>query len=416
MIAIETSRLTAATMVASESIDCPGAPWSCSAASRSGHRAPQRQAREHRDGEPRHQHDRPDEQQRDRQVAEERQAVDRRRGGERRAAGDHGEARPGRPEPLEQPLLVARLQRRRGLRARRFERRCQARQERDDHAEREEHQPPSRARTAAPAACRGNSPPRDRRRPRRGSPPPATKPSDEPEGRADRAEKQRFAEQRPDELTALHPEHAEQRELRAPAHHRERLGREHEQPAGEERDEREHVQVHAIGARDVRRALEPGRRTLDEDAGGQLGREPRAERLDVDAGPQPQVEAVDAAGAVERGLHAGDVGDPEARAVGPGEAGDPEARLAEPDLQRDRIALLHAQPLRRGRAEEDRVGTQRVEGVGDRGREEVGLHEPRPEDVEPDERGASPPGRQAATSASIAGLATATSGSRARRG
>ncbi len=36
MIAIETSRLTAATMVASESIDCPGAPWSCSAARRAG--------------------------------------------------------------------------------------------------------------------------------------------------------------------------------------------------------------------------------------------------------------------------------------------------------------------------------------------------------------------------------------------
>ena len=36
MIAIETSRLTAATMVASDSIDCPGAPRSCSAASRAG--------------------------------------------------------------------------------------------------------------------------------------------------------------------------------------------------------------------------------------------------------------------------------------------------------------------------------------------------------------------------------------------
>ena len=118
---------------------------------------------------------------------------------------------------------------------------------------------------------------------------------------------------------------------------------------------------------------------------GQLGGEPRAERLDVDPGPQPQIEAVDAAGAVERRRHAGDVGDPEARAVGAGEAGHPEAHLAERDLQRHGIARLDAQPLGRGRAAQDRVRPQRVERVGDLGRNEVGLHESRPEDVEAEE-------------------------------
>ena len=74
----------------------------------------------------------------------------------------------------------------------------------------------------------------------------ARRQADEAPGHADQ---RAFGDDQHHEPPARHAEHAQQRELRAPPDHRERLRREHQQPAGEQRDQREHVEVDAIRAR-----------------------------------------------------------------------------------------------------------------------------------------------------------------------
>ena len=180
-------------------------------------------------------------------------------------------------------------------------------------------------------------------------------PGGEAERRADRADEQPLAEQRRHQRPPRHPERAQQRELGAPPHDRERLRRKHEQPAGEERHQREHVQVHAIRARDARAALDVRLRALDLHAGGQLRREARAQRADVDARAHAQVDAVQPAEAVESRLHAGDVGKRDPALTAARDSGDAERRLAERDLEPQAVAGRDPKPFGRRGAEEDRV-------------------------------------------------------------
>ncbi len=206
----------------------------------------------------------------------------------------------------------------------------------------------------------------------------------EAEGRAERADQQPFAEQRRDQRPPRHAERAQERQLGAAPDDRERLGGEHEQPAREQRHQCEHVQVHPIGPRNAGAAFDTCLGPLDPNAGGHLGGEARAQRADVDPRSHAQIDAVQPAEAFEGRLHPGDVGERHAPLAAAHDAGDAERRLAERDLEPQAIAGRHPQPFGGRRAKEDRVGPQRIEGVGGVGRDQLGLHQRGAENVEPE--------------------------------
>ena len=108
----------------------------------------------------------------------------------------------------------------------------------------------------------------------------------------------------------LEAEHAQQRVLAAAPRHLQRLRREHQEAAGEQRHHREHVEVHAVGARRIgarllqaleRRGMHAGRQQRRDRARSRL-RESRS-RL------QAHVDAVELAQAAEAPLRGGDVGE-----------------------------------------------------------------------------------------------------------
>jgi hypothetical protein len=70
---------------------------------------------------------------------------------------------------------------------------------------------------------------------------------DDPQNAAHSAQERAFDNDQRDEPPARHSQHAEERKLRAAAHDRKRLGREHEQAAREQRDQGQHLQVDAVG-------------------------------------------------------------------------------------------------------------------------------------------------------------------------
>ena len=91
-----------------------------------------------------------------------------------------------------------------------------------------------------------------------------------------------------------HAQHAQQRELRAPPHDRERLRREHEQAAGEQRNQRQHVEIDPVGPRQAGTRVRSSRRgPFRSDPRRQDRAQPLAQRADVDAGPHPQVDPRD---------------------------------------------------------------------------------------------------------------------------
>jgi hypothetical protein len=67
--------------------------------------------------------------------------------------------------------------------------------------------------------------------------------------RTERTEQRAFARTRRTSAPRVRPRLRSNANGTPPAQHRERLRREHEQAAGEQRDEREHVEVHAVRAR-----------------------------------------------------------------------------------------------------------------------------------------------------------------------
>ena len=96
---------------------------------------------------------------------------------------------------------------------------------------------------------RRNSRRRDRRRPDANRDSRDRIAARQPDQRADNAQDRALAQQLAGERPLLQAERAEQRELTQPPRHRERLRRIDEEPAGQQRDQREHVEVDAIGAR-----------------------------------------------------------------------------------------------------------------------------------------------------------------------
>ena len=138
---------------------------------------------------------------------------------------------------------------------------------------------------------------------------------------ADRAEQRGFDQHEAQPLARAQPEHAEQRELRLALRDRQRQDREHQERAGEEGDQREHRQVHAVGARHVRDALRGFVGIGGAHAGRQ--RELAQHRRAVRAAHQPDVDAMQAAEPAERGLRAGDVDHRERRTRRGDAAADP---------------------------------------------------------------------------------------------
>ncbi len=126
-------------------------------------------------------------------------------------------------------------------------------------------------------------------------------PESEPQRAAGHADQRAFGHDQQREMPARDPQHAQQRKLRAPPHDRMRLRRKHQQTAGEERDQRQHVEVDAVRSRQA--GARGDRRLRAED--GETRRQHRAqafgERCRVDTGAQPQVDPAQQSEAIERG-------------------------------------------------------------------------------------------------------------------
>jgi hypothetical protein len=144
--------------------------------------------------------------------------------------------------------------------------------------------------------------------------------------------------------------------LAAPACRLQRLRREHQEAAGEERDHREHVQIHAVGSRRV------AARLLQRLDGGNVRArwKHRADCLQdgapVGAARKVHVEAVELAQAIEAPLRRRDVGQrgesPQIR-----DSGDLERHGARPDDQPDRC---FAEALGSKRREQHLVGREKL--------------------------------------------------------
>ena len=155
-----------------------------------------------------------------------------------------------------------------------------------------------------------------------------------------------------------------------------RLQRVHEEGAGEQRDQRQHVQVHAVGARQVGNACAGRVGRLQRHAGRQ--RKLGCQRLGACAGGQLQVDAGDAPEPVEPPLRKPDVHDRHHLAF----AG---ARQRAGDGQRLR---------RRAGLQRQRVADPQVEGRQRRGRQVQAIVEQREAPVVARRRLAEPGGRQ----------------------
>ncbi len=204
----------------------------------------------------------------------------------------------------------------------------------------------------------------------------------ETEHAAQHAQDHALADEQRHELAPGDAEHAQQRELCTPAHHRQRLRREYEQATREQRHQCEHVEVHAVSAGQARSCGDRGGRARNRDTGGQGAGNRLRGRGHVGPGPQAQIDAAQGAELIEGHLGAGDVHDGDAlrdaTAENPGHA---QRDRLDAGLHRDLLAHTHCQPLRRRGAQEDRIGLQRIEPAG-RGRHEGRLDLHRAEDVD----------------------------------
>ena len=125
--------------------------------------------------------------------------------------------------------------------------------------------------------------------------------------RENSSDQKSLGEERGDKLPARGAEHAQQREVSAPADDRQRLCGKDEQSSGEQRDEREDVQIDAVGSRQARACREARLRTLD----GEARRKPLsqlvAKRGKIHSGLEPQIDARNHAQPIEVRLCSCDV-------------------------------------------------------------------------------------------------------------
>ena len=251
-----------------------------------------------------HAGDAADQQQRDRAVGGERNLEHRRQGREHRAEreqGDADEARRARRRRHAEAL--ERLRRRDALRR---SRRQPAADERGDDAEQAvadgargiEAQRRRDAGEVAAAEVAAEEPQGDRCE--RGT-------EGEAEHAADGAEQRRLGEDEAEPLPRRQAEDGEQRERLDALRDREGEDREDQERAGEHRHQREHGEVDAVGARDVRDPVARFARRGGAHAGRQLQRGQR--RGAVGARREANVDPAQLADVAERDLRAGDVDD-----------------------------------------------------------------------------------------------------------
>ncbi len=166
------------------------------------------------------------------------------------------------------------------------------------------------------------------------------------------------------QLPAGHAERAQQRERAAPPQHRERLRREHQECAGHQRHQREHVEVHAIGAGHGAQALEFPAGSEHQHARRQRAAQPRAHGRGIAAVDQTQIDSIQAPEGPQGPLRRGDVHEAERLGIGrTGEHGaDPQGLELVAHDHRQPIPGLQAELGRCAPAEHDGVRAQQVEG------------------------------------------------------
>ena len=106
--------------------------------------------------------------------------------------------------------------------------------------------------------------------------------------RAREAERGSLADESELELAAGDAQRAQQAERPAPPQHRERLRREHQERAGPQGNERQHVEIDAVGPGYGRRAIALDLRRHGECSGRKAPLQRRAKGLHIDAGVQPR--------------------------------------------------------------------------------------------------------------------------------
>jgi len=151
----------------------------------------------------------------------------------------------------------------------------------------------------------------------------------------------------------VHAQHTEQRQLRHPLGHRQRLHREHQKRAREQRHQRQHGEVDAVGAREVGHTLRRFVRCRGAHGGRQRHR--AQHRVAVGARLQAEVDAAQLPEPVEVRLRASQVDHRQRPGVGADAAAHRQRHQPVAGLHPQRFTGLHAkQPLRR-RVEEHPV-------------------------------------------------------------
>ena len=180
---------------------------------------------------------------------------------------------------------------------------------------------------------------------------------------AGRAQHDRFGQHQRAPLPRCQAEHAEQRELLRAPRHAQRQHREHQEAAGEQRHQRQHGEVDAVGARQIADPLGGVARRRRRDAGGQLQRAQPG--IAIGTGAQAHVNPGQLADAAEQVLRGGDVHHRQRRTASDHRSGDPGVAQFQPALQPHDAA--GGQLLRR-RIEKDGGRRQQRQPVGaDRG-------------------------------------------------
>jgi hypothetical protein len=193
-----------------------------------------------------------------------------------------------------------------GSRACRLQRRSEAGEHRDQHAQTEENRQRNRcqrqrrcdAAKVSGAEVGSDNLNRDLRE---------NESTGQSQRAADDADDRAFEHEQARQFTARHAENTQQSQLRAATHHSERLRRKDQQAAGEQRHQRQHVQIDTVRTGQAFAGGDARFRALDREAGGQLRLDAHAHGFDVDAGPKSQVDASNAAQPIEVRLGAGDI-------------------------------------------------------------------------------------------------------------
>ena len=168
----------------------------------------------------------------------------------------------------------------------------------------------------------------------------------QPQSGADDAQQRRLGQHQHQPLAGVHAQHPEQRQLRHPLGHRQRLHRKHQERAREQRHQREHGEVDAVGAREVGHAL---RRFVRRRGAHGVRQCQRAQhRLAVGARLQPQVDPAQLPEPVEVRLRAGQVDHRQWPGVCADTAAHRQRHQPVAGLHPQRFAGVHTeQPLRR---------------------------------------------------------------------